>query len=392
MARSRLAALAVVVGVLLIVSVAEAAERPMFTGAPGAPARMLGPAGRTPSFFPGTRFGVAQGAPFASAGARMGAPGRRGPFVSPESRGGIRPGFRNEEEERERDRDRDHRFSFRDRDDRFFFHDRDHRFFFRDRHHRSFLFFGFPSFYYPYYPYYYSYPYGGTYSYSPYSYYNYYGNPPSYSSPAPGYKAQPPAPSEEQPYEAAPGEHPSPPAEDRAFNSRLSPMLGEPGPVGTAFALGEAKLKAGDYTDAVTAFQRARDAAPGDPAPQIALALALEGVQRYEGAAYMLRNGLKAIEDWGAVHPDLQVAFGGADRYAAAAGRLMDADRKAPDSHDLQLLVAFHYFGTSHYAKAATILAPLQQAAPTDAAVKALLRAAEHRLGEEAPPAERTQL
>jgi predicted Zn-dependent protease len=99
----------------------------------------------------------------------------------------------------------------------------------------------------------------------------------------------------------------------------------------------------------------------------------------------MLRKGITAIRDWNAVQLALPELFGGRDRYSAVASQLMEAYQRDPGSRDLQLLVGFNYFGTGQYAKAANILLPLQKAVPADAAVTALLHAAENRLGTEGP-------
>jgi len=327
MTRKGFAMLAVVLGVVVTVAAVQGADQPTLTSPPGTPQRILNPPQRAPFLPPGSHMGV--------------------PPQPPE------------------DEDREHG------------HRRDHRFFF---------------FVWPYYYYnpadLYSNPYAGsTYYYSPYLYYNYYGYPPYYYAPSvpgnQGYATPQATPQERKPAETAPSKEAAPAAEERVFESQFSPMLGEPTLVGAGFALGEAKLKTGAFSDSITAFQEARKGAPADAAPHIALALSLEGAQRYEGAAYMLRKGLTAIRDWNAVHLALAQAFGGPDRYSAVASQLMEAYRKDSGSRDLQLLVGFHYFGTGQYAKAAGILLPLQKAVPEDEAVMALLRAAENRLGAE---------
>ncbi|MHC4480587.1 MAG: tetratricopeptide repeat protein, partial [Planctomycetota bacterium] len=161
-------------------------------------------------------------------------------------------------------------------------------------HHYPRYSFGF-DYGYPYYGYggYYRYGYGGYYPttrvyYYPYTYYY-----PTYrryvtlETPTVGGAARTTGAA---PYGAAEGEEPA-----RNFESSLAPLLGGPERVTAAFALGEARLAGGEFGGAAAAFEQALEEDPNDPATRVALALALSGDGRYEGAAHMLRRGLAAL-------------------------------------------------------------------------------------------------
>ncbi len=243
------------------------------------------------------------------------------------------------------------------------------------------------------------YPYGGSYwrsySYYPYVYYSYW---PRYYWPARSYtyvRLETPTVGREltliavQPYatdeRAAPGKG-GPPREEgeRIFDSPLAAMLNGPERVGPAFALGEAKLKDGEFDEAIAAFQHALGDDPEDGVPRVALALALLGDGQYESAAYMLRRGLRALPDRDFVRLDLAEAFGGAEAYQPVEARLREAAAGDPSDADLQFLLGFQHFATGRYIEAAKVLWPLYEANPDDSLTKELLLAAERRLGAEA--------
>jgi tetratricopeptide (TPR) repeat protein len=321
MARKWTVALVVMGGLFLVAAAAQAAEE---MSPPGTPKRILNPP-------------------------------QRMPFMQP------RPSMPSHPPDQDHDNDRDHR-----------------------RH--SFVFF---PYYYPYYyppsTYYDTYPYDQTYYYySPYLYYNYYAYPPGYTPGTPYAAPQTPGAAGQQPAAGQPAYGPAPgPGDERAFESPLSAMLGGPDKVGAAFALGETKLRMGEYADAVAGFQRAHEVSPEDPFAEIGLALALEATERYEGAAYMLRRGLASVTDWAAVDLNLADALGGKEKYDAMAARVQQAAAQAPDDLNLQLLLGFNAFGARQYAKAANMLLAVSKAVPADEGVKALLTAAERRLGSE---------
>ncbi len=174
-------------------------------------------------------------------------------------------------------------------------------------------------------------------------------------------------------------EPPRPEAE-AAYESVLSPMLGGPERVGAAYALGEARLAAGEFDEALAAFQEAF-ARNDAPRARIAVALALLGMERYEGAAHMLRRAVRSVKDWDAVEPALAAAFGSEDAYEAVAARLREAAEGDATDRDVELLLGFHHFGIGRYAQAAGVLYELHERDPADEAVAALLAAAESRLG-----------
>jgi tetratricopeptide (TPR) repeat protein len=167
------------------------------------------------------------------------------------------------------------------------------------------------------------------------------------------------------------------------FESRLAPMLGGPGRVGALTALGESKLRAGEFAAAREAFQLAREADPEASAPAVGVALTLMAEGRYKGAAYMLRRGLEAVADLNALDLDLPELFGGPDAYSEVAARLREAAGDDSADGDLQLLLGFHHFGTRQYAEAASVLLAVQKADSSDHLVNGLLLAAERRLGAE---------
>ena len=241
-------------------------------------------------------------------------------------------------------------------------------------------------------------PYGGSYwrssSYRPYVYYSYR---PRYYWPVRSYtyvRLETPTVGREltliavQPYatdeRAAPGKG-GPPCEEGelTFESPLAAMLNGPERVGPAFALGEAKLKDGEFDEAVAAFQHALGDDPEGGVPRIALALALLGDGQYESAAYMLRRGLRALPDRDFVRLDLEEAFGGAEAYQPVEARLREAAAGDLSDADLQFLLGFQHFATGRYIEAAKVLWSLHEANLDDSLITELLLAAERRLGAE---------
>jgi len=128
------------------------------------------------------------------------------------------------------------------------------------------------------------------------------------------------------------------------FGSRLAPMLGGEPLVALPFAVGEAKLRKGEFDEAVHAFSLALREPPEDPTARLALALAFVGAGSYESAARVLREGLDALPAWGVVMLEPAEVFGDAERYGAVLGRLKGALEADPSNADLRLLVAFLSF------------------------------------------------
>ena len=177
-----------------------------------------------------------------------------------------------------------------------------------------------------------------------------------------------------------PQQAPAGKAEGGVYRSELAKALGGKDVVGAAFALGESRLKTGEYAEAVSAFQQALDENSDDAAARVGLALALSGQGQYEAAAHMLRRGLAGLKDWKSARLDLRVALGG-EAYDAALKRLQDAAEGGPARADTQLLLGFHLYLQGQYAQAAKTLWAAYDAGVNDPLLKEMLLAAERRLG-----------
>ena len=127
-------------------------------------------------------------------------------------------------------------------------------------------------------------------------------------------------------------------------DSRLSPQLGGPDSVGPFFALGEKRLRAGEYRGAVDMFRRAEAGDPGNSAPKLALALAHVAARQYWGAARMLRRAVRLLGTWtdGTFSPE--DAFGSLKDFRAIQARLREDLEKAPRDRDMLLLAAYLHF------------------------------------------------
>jgi hypothetical protein len=175
------------------------------------------------------------------------------------------------------------------------------------------------------------------------------------------------------------------------FRSDLSPMLGGPSRVDAAFALGEARLRSGDFPEAVEAFQYSFRADPGHPPARIALALALIGAGNYEGAVHMLRTGLAGLRSWDDLQLDLDGLAADPGTWERTAGKLKEAAAGEPEDRGLALLLAFVQFGRGRYAASARLLSELKERKPTDEVVTGMLLAAEGRIGVGNGPEDRAE-
>ena len=187
---------------------------------------------------------------------------------------------------------------------------------------------------------------------------------------------QPPAPAEQEEAAAKPE-----PARPSGFGSSLSPMLRGPDTVPLEFALGEAMLREGKYDEAAKAFQRAVTAAPGEPAPRVALSVALVAAGRFSEAARALRVGLSAASDWARIRLSPATSFGSAEAFGAVERKLQEAAQNDPSNNDLHLLLGFLHFATGREAEAVALLSPISEANPQDLVMKGLVQAAQSREG-----------
>jgi tetratricopeptide (TPR) repeat protein len=174
-------------------------------------------------------------------------------------------------------------------------------------------------------------------------------------------------------------------AADETFESPLALILSGRGEAGVAFALGEAKLRDGEFGQAAAAFSQSLKDYPDDAAARVALALALMGDGKYEGAAHMLKRGLRLLPDWQDIRLGTEGPLSGSEAYEEAMLRLRDAAAEQPADTDLQLLLGFHYYSSGRFAEAAKILWAAQEAGATEELIRDLLLAAEERLALGAP-------
>jgi len=163
-------------------------------------------------------------------------------------------------------------------------------------------------------------------------------------------------------------------------------MLGGADRVGLAFALGEASLKAGQASEAVTAFRQALRGDPGASSVRLALALALAAEGDHTGAAQMIRLGLGAVAKPDALLVDGPEVFGSVKALDALVGELRDATEQEKGA-DAQLVLGFVCFATGRLGTARDALWAAYDAEGGNLTVGRLLLAAERRLRAEPPAA-----
>jgi len=163
-------------------------------------------------------------------------------------------------------------------------------------------------------------------------------------------------------------------------SSKLAVTFGGGGRVTEAFALGERKLKSGDYAGAAEAFRRVAAGAPADPTARFGLWAALVGAEDYPGAASALRSALEGTGDVGAISLSGRQELLGGEAWHAACEKLQQRARERPDDPDVGLLLGFHLFTVGRYGEAAKALWPVYDADRGDIAVVKLLVAAEDRV------------
>jgi len=161
-----------------------------------------------------------------------------------------------------------------------------------------------------------------------------------------------------------------------AFSSTLAPMLGGPERVTVHYAVGDLKLRTGDYANAAAAFKRAVAAAPEDPAAKIALSLALTATGDYRAAAHILRRGLRGLPDWGALQLRSERAFGTEEAYGKVLDGLQEAGRRDESDPDVQLLLGFLGYSRGQFQEASD---HLSRAGLDDPLVMDLLQEAKRR-------------
>ncbi len=169
---------------------------------------------------------------------------------------------------------------------------------------------------------------------------------------------------------------------DSAFGSKLAPMLGGPRTVGIAFALGEAKLREGQYTEAAAAFGRAVAEAPEDPIRRMALALALSGAGRYSLAAKAARKAVSDHQEPEALRLDAASAFGGEEAFGRVMVGLDEAVSAQPKDVDLGMLRGLLLLASAQDGAAAEQFWSVYVPDQPDPVVAKLLIAAEARIRE----------
>jgi hypothetical protein len=165
-------------------------------------------------------------------------------------------------------------------------------------------------------------------------------------------------------------------AAEGSFGSSLAPMFGGRERVPLHFAVGELKLKRGNFPAAAESLRRAVSAHPERPAAKMALGLALLGVEDYEAAAHILKRGLRGMADWGELNLDPAQAYGSADAAEVVFARLGEAAEKQPESEQLQFLLGARYFMTGEFGRAAE---HMEKADLSDPLVEGLLQSARQR-------------
>jgi hypothetical protein len=169
-------------------------------------------------------------------------------------------------------------------------------------------------------------------------------------------------------------------AVDAPFESVLARALTGRATARPAFALGEARLNAGDFDGAAGAFELAVADDPGDPAARMALALALLGKGEREEAAAVLREGVNALGD------DVPAAGGGAvgtafvQQLGGALTVLEGAVRAGRPDPDARLLLGYVYYLSGRTAEAADVLWSGFESGDRSRAATVLLLAAEDAL------------
>ncbi len=198
----------------------------------------------------------------------------------------------------------------------------------------------------------------------------------------------PTVPKQEQPAEK---QQPAPKAQmpgelDKAsFVSALAPMLGGAQRVSLDFAVGELKLRRGEYAGAVESLQRAVGDAPTDPTPKLALGLAQAGAGDYEGAAQVIRRALRGMGDWRGLHLQPGRVFGGDAAYHKVLAGLEGAGKA---DRDARFVLGFLYLAGGRYGEAA---AEFRQAGSGDPLVASLIHEAHRREEAAKRPARKPQ-
>jgi len=170
---------------------------------------------------------------------------------------------------------------------------------------------------------------------------------------------------------------------EAGFVSTLSPLLGGPGRVSVGFAVGELKLHRGDYEGAAAAFGRAVGEAPDEPAPKIALGLALAGQGDYVGAAQVIKRGLRGMPDWRDVRFGPAQLFADPAAYEAILNGLKAAESRDKTDQDVQFVLGFLHLAGERYLEA---VAHLAQAGLEDPLVLGLMLEASRQARAQSQP------
>lgn len=132
-----------------------------------------------------------------------------------------------------------------------------------------------------------------------------------------------------------------------------------------------ARFKAGDYTAALAACDRAVKLSPKDPIVHEVRALALFALARYPEAAATLNAVLAAAPgmDW----TTMSGLYGSVDAYTGQLRKLEDFCRSHPDDAAAWFVLAYHYLVGAHTDMAADALRVVVAQQPGDAVAKQLL-------------------
>ncbi len=141
--------------------------------------------------------------------------------------------------------------------------------------------------------------------------------------------------------------------EKASFVSVLAPMLGGGERVSMDFAVGELKLRRGDYEGATESLRRAVGAAPDEATPKLALGLARTGAGDYEGAAQVLKRGLRGMADWRGLKLVPDRVFGSSAAYGHVLVGLQAADQA---DQNAAFVLGFLCLASGRYAEAADAL------------------------------------
>jgi hypothetical protein len=166
----------------------------------------------------------------------------------------------------------------------------------------------------------------------------------------------------------------------RRIGSVLSPMLGGADHVETAFVLGEARFRRGEFAGAVAAFEESVLTGTAEPSARIALALALTGAEDYSGAAQVLRIGLQELPQVDAIALDVDALFPDRTVWDEALSRLRAAAQREPADPDLALLAGFTLFAVGDLQEATVFLWSAYESGMRDSGLAEVLLATEARL------------